>query len=302
MMLHYFPFNKQIKKKHFILGTTYALFGALFGSIGIVVIKFFDYMPGIQIAGLWLFFGSFISFLLNYLNDGGENVKKILKTKKKYIALQTTVSTLTAYFLITGITLLNPGTASFINSTIFITSCFIIGVYLFKDTLSKKQIIAIAGTIIGLFVIAYQNFYTGSYKGILFVTLAAFFLSATSFIVKKFFEPEEALSLNAIRSFFGGLSLLLIVLFSQTLIIPPLNVLPLFIIGMVCGNVLQFFFQYKAYDLEKLEIVSAIQSTAPVFVTILALIFLKILPSYLEIIGGGIMLISAMNLIFNNKT
>lgn len=301
-MFHYYPFKKHSKKHHLFLGTTYALLGAIFGSLGVVVIKSFDFIPGIQIAGLWLFFGSFVSFALNYFNDKGSNIKKIIKTKRKYVLLQTAVSTLTAYFLVTGITLLNPGTASFINSTIFITACFIIGIYLFKDTLSSRQLLAIAGTLIGLFIIAYQNFYTGSYKGIVFVILAALSLSATSFIVKRFFEPEEALSLNAVRSFVGGFVLLLIVFATQKLVIPPTHLLPLFVLGMICANVLQFLFQYKAYDLEKLEVVSAIQSASPVFVTILALFFLKIIPSALEVIGGGIMLVSAMGLIFNNKT
>jgi len=301
-MIHYYSFKKNLEKKHFILGTTYALLGAIFGSLSIVIIKTFDNIPGIQITGMWLFFGSFISITLNYLNDKGKNMKKILKNKKIYILLQAIVSTIAAYFFITSITLLNPGTASFIHSAIFIITCFIIGLYLFKNNLEKKQLIAIVGTVLGLFIIAYQNFYTGSYIGILFVILAALFLSITSFIIKRFFEPEEALSLNAIRSFIGGLFILLIILTTQNLILPPKNLLPLFMLGIICGNVLQFFFLYKAYDLEKLEIVSAIQSTAPLFITILALFFLKIIPSSLEIIGGSIMFVSTMGLIFNNKT
>ena len=67
------------------------------------------------------------------------------------------------------------------------------------------------------------------------------------------------------------------------------------------ANVIQYSFQYKAYDLEKLEVVSIIDSMRPFIVLILAFFFLQIMPKGTEILGGIIMIVSASLLILGNK-
>ncbi|HBG81640.1 TPA: hypothetical protein DDW69_02245 [candidate division CPR2 bacterium] len=299
-MIHYYPFRKGYKK-HPYLGITYAVSAMLAGSIATVIIKFFNHIPSLQITAYWLFIGSLISLTLNYFKDRETKVLKIIKKKPRLLILQTVTATLSAFFFVNAISLLNPSTAIFVYSTTFIVACTLIGKYSFDDKLSKIQYFSMFGALAGLTIITKDNLVVNSNSGFISIFLAAISLSISGSIVKKHFTPEETFSLNSLRSFLGGGFLLLLALLLQEPVFPSISALPLFLLGLMLANVIQYSFQYKAYDLEKLEVVSIIDSMRPFIVLILAFFFLQIMPKGTEILGGIIMIVSASLLILGNK-
>lgn len=299
-MQHYYPFFSGFKK-HRYRGIIYALIATVSGAMAIITIKAFPNMPGIQITALWLSLGSLISLGLNYRHDRNRSVYKIITQKTRYLLLQTLISTISAFCLIQGISLLNAPTAAFINATVFILCSIVIGIIAFGDKLSLAQISFISGVIAGLGIISFENLVSNSVTGIFLIVLAAFFLALGGYVVKKFFKPEETFALNAIRSLIGGISLLLIVFLTQKVIWPSFGMWPIFISGLILGNVIQYSFLYKAYEWEKLEVVSSISALSPFIVLILAFFFLQNIPKPLEIVGGSLMVFSTLGLILANK-
>lgn len=298
--MHHYPFTK-IAKNISYKGAVYAFFASLSGAVAVIVLKKFYYLPSLQITALWLFLGSIMSLSINFFEDKEKRVINIIKKQPGHLLLQSLFSTLSAFCFIFGISLLEPSSAVFIHSAVFIIACIIMGRFFFNDKLSFKHYISFAGGILGLVFLSGSYLFSSSVLGVLFMALSGIFLSIAGLLVKKYFKPTEAFPLNALRSFIGGVIIIIPLLLSGSLILPLVKDLPLMFLGIIMGNVLQFTFQYKAYDLAKLEVVSTVHALSPFMVILLALLFLGTLPSFAEFLGGLVMFTSTFYLIMLDK-
>lgn len=197
----------------------------------------------------------------------------------------------------------NPAIPSFLRNMeyIFVT---LFGVFLLRERFSRGEILGIALTFTGAFVISFQkgaSFYTyiSGTSGLMLV--ATVFYGARTIIAKKHIQTITPSMLAINRSVFLLIfALIALKLLRQSIIIPTTALINI-AFGSFLGPFLTSFSQYSALRYIEASRAAIIQSSTALFVLVGAYLFFGKFPADYQLLGGMLTITGAILLVIGKK-
>ena len=192
---------------------------------------------------------------------------------------------LAATFFFLSLETLDPATISFLArfSTVFV---IIIGLFYFKEKLSRLDIAGGAIAVIGALIIN-LNIGTLEKFGIISAIAAAFFIALHQSSAKKFVKRTTAFKLVNLRALFSSAFLLILLAGTGSFEHFHLDIVPLFIFsGLIATTGFVLFYK----SLERIEVskAAALRTLDPFVVVIYAFFIFQTKPSIQELAGGSL--------------
>ncbi len=281
-------------------GMIYALLSAIaFGSVPILTM--YVYKNNIDTQTLLFLRFSFAFVLLSvymfYKN------RKFLITRDKIIKLFIINGGFYTIFSLCFFTAIKIIPVS-LAIIIFFTYPIILAVItiIFKDNkLSKKILILLFMTFIGLALVLGEVFNTDKISGLILAAGAALFYSFYTLyntsVLKKYLLIETV----TLSYFFSALVFLIIFLSEKNFNLDISYRVWLIVLTISVISLIGFLFFLKALKLSKPVNVSILTMCEPIITIILSVLLLKEKLNYLQILGIIIVLLSVYNIIFNKK-
>lgn len=255
-------------------------------------------LQSINIASLTFYFFGFglIGAVVSLLVTGKVNkAVELFRKHWKPIAILGLVNGTTAIVWFFALKLIGPSSLGFLMrfATVFAVG---LGVVYLKESFNRGEIFGGAMMIVGAFVMTFKggdHMVTGA--------LIAFFLSLVvaleQLFLKKYVKHVEPIVFNALRLAFTFLVVSVYVMARADLTMPNSDILFLIFITSILSAVVGFVFYFKALEISDMSKVASIQSLNPFIVFVYSLIFLGIIPTEMQLVGGVIIGLGAFFLV-----
>ncbi len=287
--------KKGVEKKE-LFGTLLIILTAIVSGVSIVVNKFFVVKidPAIFTAVRLFFIG--LVFLIISLFACNFKIKKFKKVSWWYLLIIGIIGGGIAFLLFfTGLRETTAGRAAFLHKTLPLYATILAFLFL-KEKITKKQIIAMAAMIIGVYLIESTNVSFNVKIGDLLVLFATVLWAVENTIAKKvMLEKESNWVVTFSRMFFGSLLLFSIIILTKK--VDMLFSLSYQQILYITVSALMLFFYvlfwYWGLKFVNLSKASTILLIAPVISLLLGFVWLKEQVFLLQLIGSAIILVGA---------
>jgi len=275
----------------FLVGT--AFFTALSYAFGRAVDKGLD--P--ETTVFFWFFGAFICsiFVVMTIPSQRAEVRKLRNYTKIFIYTSILTSIGAALWIISIRTIGIPLTSFLMKAqTPF---ALMLGMIFLGERLNKGETVGIAITIIGGVIVAYQSdieLLIGTFTAL----GAAFFYSALSFIVKKFAQNLNMLTVANMRALGVSIFLIIYLVVTGTFEMPTRLIDIIFMaLGGITGAYIAKASQFQAIKLIDVSRTTAVMPMESLFVVLLSYFIFKEIPSTIKLIGGALIITGVIFLV-----
>jgi drug/metabolite transporter (DMT)-like permease len=274
----------------FLVGT--AFFTALSYVFGKAVNK--DLSPE-TVTFFWFFGAFFFSMFATVLVPSQRTEIRRLRNYVTIFILSSIVTAIGAALWIFSLRAIGPPLTSFLMKSQTLFTLFL-GVVFLGERLNKGETIGIALTIAGGVIVAYQK---EGYLiiGTLVALLSAFFYSLLSFLVKRFAQNLNMLTVANIRSFGVAIVTLIYLLVTERFKMPELRDLVLMAFGGLTGAYIAKASQFQSIKLLDVSHSTAVMPLESLFVVLFSYLFFHDLPSIIKLIGGAGIIIGVVFLV-----
>jgi len=263
----------------FVVGT--AFFTALSYVFGKAVDK--DLNP-LTVTFFW-FFGAFFFSMSAEMMIPSQRAE--LRNLRRYVTifiLSSLVTAIGSALWIFALRTIGPPLTSFLmkSQTLF---SLLLGIIFLGERLNKWETVGIVITTAGGLVVAYQR---EGYLilGTLVALLAAFFYSLLSFLVKKFAQNLNMLTVAQLRSLGVAILTFMYLIASGKFQIPGLRDIVLMVLGGLTGAYIAKASQFQSIKILDVSRSTAVMPLESLFVVIFSYLFFNDLPSVIKLIGG----------------
>ena len=255
------------------------------------------------VAFYW-FFGAFLFAILKRTLFGLFGTKfrvniDDLGQYKDVMIISSIVTVFGVAFWVIALRSAGPPVTSFLMKFQVVFSV-ILGAFFLNERLRKLEFFGIALTIIGGLVITYDT-PIFELKGAFFAILAAFCYSCLFVIVRRKGSSLNMMMVATLRALgvsVIGISYLLI---SGRFQLPSNIDLLYMLIGGTCGAYIGKALQFQAIKLVDVSRTTAVTPLEAVFVVLLTFIFFDTMPSFLKLVGGGLIVLGVVFLLVFRK-
>jgi drug/metabolite transporter (DMT)-like permease len=274
----------------FLMGT--AFFTALSYVFGKSVNK--DLSPE-TVTFFWFFGAFFFSMFSTVLVPSQRTEIRRLRNYAAIFILSSLVTAIGAALWIFSLRTIGPPLTSFLMKSQTLFTLFL-GVVFLGERLNKGETIGIALTIAGGVIVAYQK---QGYLiiGTLVALLSAFFYSLLSFLVKRFAQNLNMLTVANIRSLGVAIVTLIYLLVTEGFKMPGLRDLVLMGFGGLTGAYIAKACQFQSIKLLDVSHSTAVMPLESLFVVLFSYLFFHDLPSTIKLIGGAGIIIGVVFLV-----
>ena len=239
---------------------------------------------------LWFFWGNIIFFLYLLLSKGFTKIFNEIKRNLKKLAFLGLVNSVSGILWGYGILFGNLTTVTFLFRFEVIFAV-LLGIIFLKEKLTLLEFFGIILAIVGAFVIVYSGqliFELGN----LIILVAAFFTAIVFFITKIYLKKISSFSLAYSRTvfifvFIGIYSLIL----GKINFVFSTDLLILTFLAAFVGAFLGFILFYKSLSFYEISKATAVRSIEPFFAAIFSLIFLSLVPTFSQLLGGTLIVV-----------
>ncbi|MBI4018997.1 MAG: DMT family transporter [Candidatus Aenigmarchaeota archaeon] len=281
----------------------YALTFASSGMIGISFVANAMAVKEISspiIGPFYVFLAAFIASLILVLQR--KEIDHMFHSMKKYrktvvsIGILNAIGSISLFF---ALDILGPSLTGFFSrfSTIFIV---ILSVLFLGERLGKIEIIGAIIILIGSMSISYTSGHTIA-EGMAFALLSAIMLAIVQTLSKKYIEQIQPASLNALRTLFLFLSVLLIIGFTDNFYVPSMPTMALLFTAGLTGAFLSAYLRYKAMELIDLSKIALIRAMDPLVIGTYSFFLLGEIMTTTELIGSFIVFAGLMIFMLGNN-
>ncbi len=214
--------------------------------------------------------------------------REILRNWRK-IGLLGLLSALQGLLFASGILISGPTTAAFILQLNFVFT-IVFGVWFMKEGFSGYEVIGVLIAVLGVFVLTYGNI-TFEILGTIALLSAALLIAVTNLIAKVCVKNINPLALSGGKAFFIVMFMTVYSLFLgklQTNILSP--VFGYTFLSAATGAFLGFLLFYRALQAYDVSKVTVVRTSEPFLTALWALAFLSVLPSAIQLLGGGLVI------------
>ena len=268
----------------FLVGT--ALFTALSYAFGRAVDTNLD--P--ESTMFFWFIGAFICsiFVVIAIPSQRAEVSKLRNYTKIFIYTSILTSIGAALWIISIRTIGIPLTSFLMKAqTLF---ALMLGMMFLRERLNKGETVGIAITITGGVIVAYQSD-IGLLIGTFTALGAAFFYSALSFIVKKYAQNLNMLTVANLRALGVSIFLLIYLFVTGTFEMPTRLIDLVFMaLGGITGAYIAKACQFQAIKLIDVSRTTAVLPMESIFVVLLSYFLFDEIPSVFKLIGGALII------------
>ncbi|MFB3147194.1 MAG: DMT family transporter [Thermodesulfobacteriota bacterium] len=275
----------------FLVGT--ALFTALSYAFGRAVDTNLD--P--ESTMFFWFIGAFICsiFVVIAIPSQRAEVSKLRNYAKIFIYTSILTSIGAALWIISIRTIGIPLTSFLMKAqTLF---ALMLGMMFLGERLNKGETVGIAITITGGVIVAYQSD-IGLLIGTFTALAAAFFYSALSFIVKKYAQNLNMLTVANLRALGVSIFLLIYLFVTGTFEMPTRLIDIIFMaLGGITGAYIAKACQFQAIKLIDVSRTTAVLPMESIFVVLLSYFLFDEIPSVFKLIGGALIIAGVIFLV-----
>ena len=275
----------------FLVGT--ALFTALSYAFG----KAVDTNLDPESTMFFWFFGAFICsiFVVIAIPSQRAEVRKLRNYIKIFVYTSILTSIGAALWIISIRTIGIPLTSFLMKAqTLF---ALMLGMMFLGERLNKGETVGIAITITGGVIVAYQSD-IGLLIGTFTALSAAFFYSALSFIVKKYAQNLNMLTVANLRALGVSIFLLIYLFVTGTFEMPTRLIDIIFMaLGGITGAYIAKACQFQAIKLIDVSRTTAVLPMESIFVVLLSYFLFDEIPSVFKLIGGGLIIAGVIFLV-----
>ena len=268
----------------FLIGT--ALFTALSYAFG----KAVDTNLDPESTMFFWFFGAFICsiFVVIAIPSQRAEVRKLRNYIKIFLYTSILTSIGAALWIISIRTIGIPLSSFLMKAqTLF---ALMLGMMFLGERLNKGETVGIAITITGGVIVAYQSD-IGLLIGTFTALSAAFFYSALSFIVKKYAQHLNMLTVANLRALGVAIFLLIYLFVTGTFEMPTRLIDIIFMaLGGITGAYIAKACQFQAIKLIDVSRTTAVLPMESIFVVLLSYFIFKEIPSTIKLIGGALII------------
>jgi len=243
------------------------------------------------------FFGAFICsmFVVIVIPSQRAEVRKLRNYTKIFIYTSILTSIGAALWIISIRTIGIPLTSFLMKAqTLF---ALMLGMMFLGERLNKGETVGIVITITGGVIVAYQSD-IGLLIGTFTALGAAFFYSALSFIVKKYAQNLNMLTVANLRALGVSIFLLIYLFVTGTFEMPTRLIDIIFMaLGGITGAYIAKACQFQAIKLIDVSRTTAVLPMESIFVVLLSYFIFKEIPSTIKLIGGALIITGVIFLV-----
>jgi len=243
------------------------------------------------------FIGAFICsiFVVIAIPSQRAEVSKLRNYTKIFIYTSILTSIGAALWIISIRTIGIPLTSFLMKAqTLF---ALMLGMMFLGERLNKGETVGIAITITGGVIVAYQSD-IGLLIGTFTALSAAFFYSALSFIVKKYAQNLNMLTVANLRALGVSIFLLIYLFVTGTFEMPTRLIDIIFMaLGGITGAYIAKACQFQAIKLIDVSRTTAVLPMESIFVVLLSYFIFKEIPSTIKLIGGALIITGVIFLV-----
>ncbi len=209
------------------------------------------------------------------------------------ISILAVLFTFAIYFFLMGLKLIEPATVAFL-SRVEVIIVVILAYIILKERLRFLEIIGGLIALSGVLILKYKTTVVISQAATLII-ISAFFFGMAEIIVKKNINRLGVVRFIFYRSWITVLLMyILILLRGKSLFIPPAEILILIFAAAMLLPVLGRATYLEALKRVKISRAMLITQSTPLFTALFAFIILNSLPTPIEWLGGGLIIIGVM--------
>ena len=264
----------------FLVGT--AFFTALSYVFGKAVNK--DLNPETVIF-FWFFGAFFFSIFAVMLIPSQRTELRYLRNYVTIFVLSSIVTAIGAALWIISLRTIGPPLTSFLmkSQTLF---SLLLGIMFLGERLNKGETIGIMLTIAGGVIVAYQEegyLILGTFMAL----LSAFFYSLLSFLVKKFAQDLNMLTVANLRALGVAIVVFVYLIITERFQAPGLRDLVFMAFGGLTGAYIAKASQFQSIKLLDVSHSTAVMPLESLFVVLFSYFLFHDLPSVIKLIGGA---------------
>ncbi len=273
------PIRFPLKGYFFVVGT--AFFTALSYILGKSVNE--NLNPE-TVTFFWFFGAFFFSMAVAIIVPSQRAEFRNLGNYVTIFILSSVVTAVGSALWIVSLRTIGPPLTSFLmkSQTLF---SLLLGVIFLNERLNRWETLGIVLTSAGAIVVAYQR---EGYLilGTLTALLAAFFYSLLSFLVKRFAQSLNMLTVANLRSLGVALVLFVYLLLTGRFEIPGLRDLIFMVLGGLTGAYIAKASQFQSIKILDVSRSTAVMPLESLFVVVFSYFIFNDLPSVVKLIGG----------------
>lgn len=274
----------------FLVGT--AFFTALSYVFGKAVNK--DLNPETVIF-FWFFGAFFFSIFAVMLIPSQRTELRYLRNYVTIFVLSSIVTAIGAALWIFSLRTIGPPLTSFLmkSQTLF---SLLLGIMFLGERLNKGETIGIMLTIAGGVIVAYQEegyLILGTFMAL----LSAFFYSLLSFLVKKFAQDLNMLTVANLRALGVAIVVFVYLIITERFQTPGLRDLVFMAFGGLTGAYIAKASQFQSIKLLDVSHSTAVMPLESLFVVLFSYFIFQDLPSVIKLIGGAGIIIGVVFLV-----
>lgn len=274
----------------FLVGT--AFFTALSYVFGKAVNK--DLNPETVIF-FWFFGAFFFSIFAVMLIPSQRTELRYLRNYVTIFVLSSIVTAIGAALWIFSLRTIGPPLTSFLmkSQTLF---SLLLGIMFLGERLNKGETIGIMLTIAGGVIVAYQEegyLILGTFMAL----LSAFFYSLLSFLVKKFAQDLNMLTVANLRALGVAIVVFVYLIITERFQAPGLRDLVFMAFGGLTGAYIAKASQFQSIKLLDVSHSTAVMPLESLFVVLFSYFIFQDLPSVIKLIGGAGIIIGVVFLV-----
>ncbi|MGH7890204.1 MAG: DMT family transporter, partial [Thermodesulfobacteriota bacterium] len=268
-----------------IKGYLFVVSTAFFTALSYIFGKSVDENLNPETVTFFWFFGAFFfSMVVAIIVPSQRAEFRNLGNYVTIFILSSVVTAVGSALWIVSLRTIGPPLTSFLmkSQTLF---SLLLGVMFLNERLNKWETLGIVLTSAGGIVVAYQK---EGYLilGTLMALLAAFFYSLLSFLVKKFAQRLNMLTVANLRSLGVAVVLFVYLLLTGRFEIPGLRDLIFMVLGGLTGAYIAKASQFQSIKILDVSRSTAVMPLESLFVVIFSYFFFNDLPSVVKLIGG----------------
>ena len=274
----------------FLVGT--AFFTALSYVFGKAVNK--DLNPE-TVVFFWFFGAFFFSIFAVMLIPSQRTELRYLRNYVTIFVLSSIVTAIGAALWIFSLRTIGPPLTSFLmkSQTLF---SLLLGIMFLGERLNKGETIGIMLTIAGGVIVAYQEegyLILGTFMAL----LSAFFYSLLSFLVKKFAQDLNMLTVANLRALGVAIVVFVYLIITERFQAPGLRDLVFMAFGGLTGAYIAKASQFQSIKLLDVSHSTAVMPLESLFVVLFSYFIFQDLPSVIKLIGGAGIIIGVVFLV-----
>lgn len=239
-------------------------------------------------GGLVVFIAGLMLLIGTLFKTGLAGFREMSAIAWRYTVLYSLVSIVALAAFWSGLSLVEVDKVGFIGR-LQIVVIFILGVVFLKEQFHKLEMAAATIVLSGM-VVLYNTFPSQMSLGFWIMLISSFSFGVVEVLAKITVRHCEPFLFNTIRNIAAGAALIVWAFIRGTTDFDMgwdwFRIVCMAFLGPVCGRIF-YLYALKYADVTKTALVSQVQ---PVFVVILAMMFLREFPTCMELLGGGLII------------